>query len=164
MLPSPASRRLRPRDRPGSALTGAFGPTVRSPQGARCTGRFVARKTLRNGPDSSAIGVTKVSAKVSFHTNLCSYCAHKVQICIRNSGAEGQDRTVDTRFFRPVLYQLSYLGDPRRSVAARHACPMARLVHGSARTIKAWPGSSTFARVALQQPTGIDYRTASPRP
>jgi hypothetical protein len=24
--------------------------------------------------------------------------------------AEGQDRTVDTRFFRPVLYQLSYLG------------------------------------------------------
>jgi hypothetical protein len=34
-----------------------------------------------------------------------------------NNGAEGQDRTVDTRFFRPVLYQLSYLGDPRRSVA-----------------------------------------------
>ncbi len=25
-------------------------------------------------------------------------------------GAEGQDRTVDTGFFRPVLYQLSYLG------------------------------------------------------
>ena len=24
--------------------------------------------------------------------------------------AEGQNRTVDTRFFRPVLYQLSYLG------------------------------------------------------
>ena len=28
----------------------------------------------------------------------------------RNSCAEGQNRTVDTRFFRPVLYQLSYLG------------------------------------------------------
>jgi hypothetical protein len=27
-----------------------------------------------------------------------------------SKGAEGQDRTVDTRFFRPVLYQLSYLG------------------------------------------------------
>ena len=25
-------------------------------------------------------------------------------------GAEGQDRTDDTGFFRPVLYQLSYLG------------------------------------------------------
>jgi hypothetical protein len=50
-------------------------------------------------------------------------------ICIQNGGAEGQDRTVDTRFFRPVLYQLSYLGDPRRSVAAGHSLPMARLVH-----------------------------------
>jgi hypothetical protein len=40
------------------------------------------------------------------------------RIRIRISGAEGQDRTVDTRFFRPVLYQLSYLGDPRRSVTA----------------------------------------------
>jgi hypothetical protein len=28
-------------------------------------------------------------------------------------GAEGQDRTVDTGFFRPVLYQLSYLGARR---------------------------------------------------
>ncbi len=26
------------------------------------------------------------------------------------SGAESQNRTGDTRFFRPVLYQLSYLG------------------------------------------------------
>jgi len=25
-------------------------------------------------------------------------------------GAEGRDRTADTGFFRPVLYQLSYLG------------------------------------------------------
>jgi hypothetical protein len=39
-------------------------------------------------------------------------------ILYSEGGAEGQDRTVDTRFFRPVLYQLSYLGDPRRSVAA----------------------------------------------
>ena len=28
--------------------------------------------------------------------------------------AEGQNRTVDTRFFRPVLYQLSYLGADRQ--------------------------------------------------
>ena len=27
-----------------------------------------------------------------------------------NDGAEGRDRTADTGFFRPVLYQLSYLG------------------------------------------------------
>ena len=79
-----------------------------------------------------------------------------------NCGAEGQDRTVDTRFFRPVLYQLSYLGDPRRSVAARHARPMARLVHRSARTIEAWLGSSTFACAGSHQPTAIDCRTASP--
>lgn len=26
------------------------------------------------------------------------------------TGAEGRDRTADTGFFRPVLYQLSYLG------------------------------------------------------
>jgi hypothetical protein len=28
------------------------------------------------------------------------------------SGAEGQNRTDDTRLFRAVLYQLSYLGTP----------------------------------------------------
>ena len=61
-----------------------------------------------------------------------------------------------------MLYQLSYLGDPRRSVAARRAPPMARLGHRSARTIKAWPGSSTFACAGSRQPTGIDYRTGSP--
>ncbi len=33
------------------------------------------------------------------------------------SGAEGQDRTVDTTIFSRVLYQLSYLGT-RRSVSA----------------------------------------------
>jgi hypothetical protein len=31
-----------------------------------------------------------------------------------NRGAEGQDRTGDTRFFRPLLYQLSYLGRKAR--------------------------------------------------
>ena len=34
--------------------------------------------------------------------------------------AEGQNRTVDTRFFRPVLYQLSYLG-VRNSASSRAA-------------------------------------------
>ncbi len=29
------------------------------------------------------------------------------------SGAEGQNRTVDTSLFRAVLYQLSYLGTTR---------------------------------------------------
>jgi hypothetical protein len=28
----------------------------------------------------------------------------------RNNGAEAQNRTADTRLFRPLLYQLSYLG------------------------------------------------------
>ena len=31
-----------------------------------------------------------------------------------SSGGQGQDRTVDTRFFRAVLYQLSYLADPEK--------------------------------------------------
>ncbi len=65
----------------------------------------------------------------------CRFTPGEVRFGMGNGGAEGQDRTVDTRFFRPVLYQLSYLGDPRRSVAARPALPMARLLQGSARTI-----------------------------
>ncbi len=28
----------------------------------------------------------------------------------RKSGAEGRNRTADTRLFRPLLYRLSYLG------------------------------------------------------
>ena len=40
--------------------------------------------------------------------------------CARPSnGAEGQNRTDDTRLFRAVLYQLSYLGPPVRSVRCR---------------------------------------------
>ena len=34
-----------------------------------------------------------------------------------NSGAEGRDRTADTGFFRPVLYQLSYLGRGRYEIS-----------------------------------------------
>ena len=59
-----------------------------------------------------------MSGKVSFHTNPWICAALLRPIRIQKGGAEGQDRTVDTRFFRPVLYQLSYLGDPRRSVTA----------------------------------------------
>ena len=54
-------------------------------------------------------------------------------------GAEGQDRTVDTGFFRPVLYQLSYLGGRRVRVASSLAAiwrggrtynrAMARVIH-----------------------------------
>jgi hypothetical protein len=29
----------------------------------------------------------------------------------RKNGAEAQNRTADTRLFRPLLYQLSYLGE-----------------------------------------------------
>ena len=34
--------------------------------------------------------------------------------CARRNGAEGQIRTDDTRLFRAVLYQLSYLGPSGR--------------------------------------------------
>ena len=33
---------------------------------------------------------------------------------MRNNGAQGRDRTTDTRIFSPLLYQLSYLGDVTR--------------------------------------------------
>ena len=36
------------------------------------------------------------------------------------SGAEGQNRTVDTSLFRAVLYQLSYLGTSKNKT--RHFC------------------------------------------
>ena len=32
----------------------------------------------------------------------------------RKNGAQGRDRTTDTRIFSPLLYQLSYLGDATR--------------------------------------------------
>ena len=31
-------------------------------------------------------------------------------ICERGHGAQGRNRTTDTRIFSPLLYQLSYLG------------------------------------------------------
>ena len=31
------------------------------------------------------------------------------------NGAQGRDRTTDTRIFSPLLYQLSYLGDATRN-------------------------------------------------
>jgi hypothetical protein len=35
---------------------------------------------------------------------------------IEENGAQGRDRTTDTRIFSPLLYQLSYLGPLRRSM------------------------------------------------
>lgn len=44
----------------------------------------------------------------SFSTRGKGYhCGNKKK---RNNGAEAQNRTADTRLFRPLLYQLSYLG------------------------------------------------------
>jgi hypothetical protein len=44
--------------------------------------------------------------------------------------AESQNRTGDTRFFRPVLYRLSYLGMPRPSrFAVGLRLPRERLAH-----------------------------------
>ncbi len=33
----------------------------------------------------------------------------------QRNGAQGRNRTTDTRIFNPLLYQLSYLGTHRRS-------------------------------------------------
>ena len=73
--------------------------------GASCCLRIVREAV--SGCQTSCQGCPWTSTEVLRRPTLYSEC-----------GAEGQDRTVDTRFFRPVLYQLSYLGDPRRSVAA----------------------------------------------
>ena len=35
---------------------------------------------------------------------------------MRNNGAQGRDRTTDTRIFSPLLYQLSYLGNATRKM------------------------------------------------
>ena len=42
--------------------------------------------------------------------------AWSVGIYLRESGAQGRNRTSDTRIFNPLLYQLSYLG-PRSGAA-----------------------------------------------
>ena len=36
--------------------------------------------------------------------------AFKILNLLRRTGAQGQNRTADTRIFNPLLYQLSYLG------------------------------------------------------
>lgn len=39
-----------------------------------------------------------------------------------NYGAEGQNRTADTRLFRPLLYRLSYLGTGNDYKDNSHTC------------------------------------------
>jgi hypothetical protein len=39
----------------------------------------------------------------------------KTLILLRLDGAQGRNRTVDTRIFSPLLYRLSYLGNPLAS-------------------------------------------------
>ena len=34
--------------------------------------------------------------------------------CCRGGGAQGRNRTTDTRIFNPLLYRLSYLGEGRQ--------------------------------------------------
>jgi hypothetical protein len=43
----------------------------------------------------------------------------------RESGAQGRNRTTDTRIFNPLLYQLSYLGAGRSEKARnrQNSCP-----------------------------------------
>ena len=70
---------------------------------------------------------------------------------IRRSGAEGRNRTADTRLFRPLLYRLSYLGtavdykgsDPQVSTKKSSAHP-----RGSGRD-----GESRREGANLQQPS-----------
>src|SRR5437773_6580542 len=76
-----------------------------------------------------------------------SACASVAEIT--PSGAEGQNRTVDTRFFRPVLYQLSYLGVGRPSVPA------------AARDIRT---PQTNLAPSLQSRRGPSNPRAAPRP
>ena len=41
-------------------------------------------------------------------------CLKSHIIQMKNNGAQGRNRTTDTRIFSPLLYQLSYLGDATR--------------------------------------------------
>src|SRR5580704_11530017 len=68
-------------------------------------------------------------------------------------GAEGQDRTDDTGFFRPVLYQLSYLGPgtegyPTRRGAWRSPEPPVEWLHGP-RDSRQGPGAGGGAARSL---------------
>jgi hypothetical protein len=40
----------------------------------------------------------------------CGFAAGKEALSGRRNGAQGRNRTTDTRIFSPLLYQLSYLG------------------------------------------------------
>ena len=54
----------------------------------------------------------------------------------RKIGADGQTRTADRRFTKPLLYQLSYVGDKGRNAhfrALRSCCRCARPMRGSRR-------------------------------
>ena len=43
-------------------------------------------------------------------SNETVYASSRVTISLREDGAQGQNRTADTRIFSPLLYRLSYLG------------------------------------------------------
>ena len=48
--------------------------------------------------------------RIGLASQLASVVVAYERISLMGLGAEGRNRTVDTGFFRPVLYQLSYLG------------------------------------------------------
>ena len=54
--------------------------------------------------------MSKVTRRVSLHTNENKRDRSKALINKEGSGAQGRNRTSDTAIFSRMLYQLSYLG------------------------------------------------------
>ena len=84
-----------------------------------------------------------------------------------NSGAEGRDRTADTGFFRPVLYQLSYLGPGNRSGRRRVPTVYRSAAGGrSGKSTEAAPPSDARSAATVlgrEQRPGLRARAPSPR-
>ncbi len=82
-------------------------------------------------------------------------------------GAEGRDRTADTGFFRPVLYQLSYLGPGNRSGRRRVPTVYRSAAGGrSGKSTEAAPPSDARSAATVlgrEQRPGLRARAPSPR-
>ena len=78
----------------------------------------------------------------------------------RKGGAQGRNRTADTRIFSPLLYQLSYLGDRQVSEAARKIPQAATLASAGGKRFSAWiipaPGGATRCDRSAKTWTQVD--------
>jgi hypothetical protein len=78
--------------------------------------KFVAKKGIKENFCHELTRICTNDSKAGKHYtkildfNSCLFVKFAAKKEVKN-GAEAQNRTADTRLFRPLLYQLSYLGD-----------------------------------------------------